>query len=720
MNLRASCLCVLLCVASASLVEAGDRVAFEVVGTKPLGATARAALARLNDQAAVPFGVVASPAHGAALTLYGGRLGGTADRELTARSFVSAFGDLFGIESGLTIDTTTIGTSRVDIRFARDGVSVDGAVLRVMLDAAGAVIGASSSAPQRSAPLGSFTRTFADSEAVARQQIAELRERHGKVAARAFISVPDAVYQATADGLLPCHRVGLVSVPPAEAYAVYVDARNGQVLRVLDEQRYGTGNYPFSGALVGFETGTAEGLVYSSLKNAIKGKANTKDLKNWAKAGLPDPVNLEVGFLVGAHVDIWDANDAYAVSAKGKYKSKPNGSEADLFDQANVYYQIEQFNAFLTKHLGTLEMEFSLPVIINNTPASLGEANAFFSPTTFPIDGHTIGFLSFDDLGAFFGDASEPDFCRDPTVVDHEYTHALLNFHATPFQDVLDSPTRAVGEAIPDFFAATYHDETGIGQYLEAVLGEGLARDLQDDDHFPQTTLDAMDLTGDLPEEHRNGEIFGSLLVDLSGAIGDVPALQTTFTSLPFMPVDMAAVGVDTLTAMNAVSATAEYFGQCAFALLASVAEQPHFGDIIGCATGRGLFGQESSALIVLVELEQTDGKAVYNSRFVAGTTEHRYYFRADQGRTLNVKIVGSGSGDVKPDFTITDDSGDPAAVTHNGIKKSSDGGRIVKEGEMVLNLALSSSVLSLPYYELTVTTEAGKEGKYKLTLSVE
>jgi hypothetical protein len=115
--------------------------------------------------------------------------------------------------------------------------------------------------------------------------------------------------------------------------------------------------------------------------------------------------------------------------------------------------------------------------------------------------------------------------------------HAWLFYEALDFSDVVDSPTRAVGEAIPDFFAVTHHGKTRMGEYLDQVIPIGSGRDLQDDDHFPETTQDAMSLTSSgLPEEDRSGEIFGSMLVDRRldtssqhglEAYGDGPAKQS-------------------------------------------------------------------------------------------------------------------------------------------------------------------------------------------------
>lgn len=122
--------------------------------------------------------------------------------------------------------------------------------------------------------------------------------------------------------------------------------------------------------------------------------------------------------------------------------------------------------------------------------------------------------------------------------------HAWLFYEALDFPDVLDSPTRAVGEAIPDFVAVTHHGKTRMGEYLDQVIPVGIGRTLQDDDHFLETTQDALSLTSSgLPEEHKSGEIFGSMLVnrrlDTSSQHGleaydDGPAKQSWFTGGPW------------------------------------------------------------------------------------------------------------------------------------------------------------------------------------------
>ena len=715
-------LLIALALAAATPTSSGDEPSkVDVRVAAPLRDDSFAALLRLNERADRPFAAVPAPGDGALISVWGGSWAGGDDAVDTAIRFLAGHGDLFGLDASWTAEATP-RRQRVDVAFRLDGVRVEGVGVRVMLDGDGAVRGASATRPGATTALGSFAVDAGTAESHARAEITRIRDERGLTVSRAFDLVhTERVYLATADGLVPSLRLQLRSSPIGESYVVTVDARDGSVERFVDAIRHGTGTYPFFGGTVEFETGKAEGKVFTSIKNAIKGKTSVKWLKGWAKKGVGSPADIEKGLLVGAHADIWDANDQNAFSPKGKFKFGPNGSDADLFDQTNVYYQVEGFNKFLTKIVGPLQIDFSLPIIVNTTPPSLDVANAFFDPSPFPAGGHVTGYLNFDDLGAFFGGAPQTDFARDPTVVDHEYTHALLFFEGTPFQDTVDYPTRAVGEAIPDFLAASHHKKKAIGQYLVSLFGDALGRDLQDDDHFPETTLDAMSITGDLPQEHRNGEIFGSMLVDLGGAIGREESIVLLFDSLGLMPADMAALGYGSVTAGNAVVATADYFGNCAFALVQGDAAGDFLGETIGCATARGIFGQASSTVAPILNLEAfEDGKEKYVSRFVAGATTHEYYFRAAQGRTLKVKVIGSKSGKVKPDFTITDDM-DNTATTHNGTKKTSEKGRIVEEGDIVLELALTASPAPTdPYYVLTVTTPADKEGKYKVVLDVD
>lgn len=681
-----------------------------------LSGDASESLAALNADATFAFAADAAPS-GFARVIHGGRIAfDRANPDAAARALLARHGRVFGFDEALEPIVTTPAGGRVHVRFSADGTEVTGVALRLVLDG-DALVAAAAERPGPAVRVGAFTLDSAAAITRARTHLAAERARIGRGGSPEFGTQAGATLLATADGLVAAWRVELTAPAAGEAWSVIVAGDDGAPLEVMELVRRGTGVYPLlNGQGVLFKTTKGVGRVFKSVDHAIGGVTKKVTLQDWAK-GVPAPVDVSKGLLISAHADVWDANAADPFEPSGEFLFDPFFSEqtADAFDAANMMHQIETFYRFLEKNLGPRASDLAIPIIVNfetNVP------NAFFSPTTFPIDGHTVGYMQFHDLKPFLDVTA--DFARDASVIAHEYVHAMLAFEGLGFNDTLDFPTRAVGEAIPDFFAVTYHDDHVIGRYLDAAFGPGFSRDLQDDDVFPDTTVDAMTLTvSGLPEEHRNGEIFGAMLVDLREALGDETAMQRVFSSIPLMPANMAAVGFPTYDINNAVEGTGVYFGLCAFALLQSDTKGKHVGEVIGAATTRGIYGSAASEILVAVNLEAlSKRKESFPARFLGGANTHAYVFRAQQGRKLKVKIVGDKGSGLLPDFTITDDQGNPAAVTHTKAKTVSADGRTVSEKGILLKLPLTADPdVSDPFYVITISSPSFTSGRYVLTL---
>jgi hypothetical protein len=269
-----------------------------------------------------------------------------------------------------------------------------------------------------------------------------------------------------------------------------------------------------------------------------------------------------------------------------------------------------------------------------------------------------------------------------------------------------------VNEAVADWFSLAFHKDTTIGRYIESIFGAGIARDLQDDDHFPETTIDAMVLTGDLPEEHRNGEIFGSFLMDVSEERGAAPIEVLLFDALPFMPHDTAAAGFPVVDANNAIDATEAFFSQCVAAFATSVYPGEDFNAIVAAAAARGIANVPGSLEAFGTDLELSpDLSARFASRFVRAGDVHEYFFQVDPSRTLSVTLKG-GKG-VVPDFTITDESGNPALT--ETLPKS-----VTKKGRLVKQTGLLPLLTALDLYKVTVSSPASDVGTYTLTLQAQ
>lgn len=671
-----------------------------------LAAEAGAALERLNAVAQVPFRARASRENGAALALVGGRfVADKGDASSAALGFLAAHGEIFGLPAGLEATTVVRGANplRVYVRYALDGVPIEGISAMVEVDQRGAVVAAQVRGGRGASALGAFDLDQIGAEWFALDELPKHRQRLGKLANYTG-DTPRAwrVWLAADGGLTPAYRVEFVSKRQGEAYSLYVDASSKRLLRIVDRAHSGTGNYPFFGNLVTFKTGSATCSTYTSMAKAIDAKASSKSMKDWS-LGVGAPVNLPKGFMAGARFDVFDDNGNDPFSTKGSFKFNPL-SQADAFDVANTGFEINSAYAHLKKNLGhDLGSNFAMPLLVNVKDTTL---NAFFTPSTFP-DGHTDGFMLFFDneqLGSV-----EADFSRDPSVVDHEYTHAWTHFEGENFEDPLDFPTRAANEAIADFFSLAKQKDTVLARYIEFIYTNiGIARDLQDDDHLVPVFNDAITLTqSGLPEEHRMGEVLGSFMTDLRVKIGTKKAMRMVYDALPFIPNDMATAGFPVVDANNAFDAVTSFFGDFAAGLLEAdlAAGGKNQGAIHGAAAARGVTNNVNAETAQLIDLASfSKGKLKIPSAFVVNGDEHFYAFEAPLNAKLSLTIAGKG--DVRPDFQFVFGTIDELAT-----KTVSDGGRKVAEKNIQL-------VDAGGIYAFTISN-AGGVGTYTLTLDI-
>lgn len=677
----------------------------------PLSAAAQERLDQCQDGAESPFRV-RTTADGRVRVLVGGLARGREiDRDLAARSFVTRHAALLGVDPTWTPVLDRPGSGdRAHFSFARDGLRIDGASVVLVqngVDVTGVAIGT----PPATATLGAFELSDGIAAGLARAALESIRRDRGLPPTVGFVTPQsERRWLATTDGLLPVVAVEESTPNHAEAYLLYIDARDGRLAAVRELVDHGTGFYPDFGNLVPFPTTKGEGRVFKSVSDARNGVAKKVSLPEVSK-GVPNILNK--GFAVSAHADTWDNNQQDPFATNLKFNFDPFGAypEFDNFDHANVLYQAESFYKHVDKAIGQdLATDFALPFLLNISDPN---PNAFFSATTFPVGNmHIVGWMGFFETQGFepFGDLS-----RDPTVVDHEYTHAWLAFEQLSFSSNLDEPPRAVNEAVADFFAVTHHKDTVIGRYADDVFPSlGIARDLQGAHHFPETTTFFMQpsesQTG-LPEEHGNGLIFGGLLVDIRNELGSKKAEKRLFQALPFMPRDMDDIAFGPVNAGNAVDATEAFMVACVAGLLDVVANPKESGVILGAATGRGLIGGATTSQIADVDLEQQKKrKFVFPSGVhLAGTTQS-FRFQADQGRKLKVTVVGEKGSSLQPAFTVVAVSGTPGAVTEKTSFTTKKSGRIATQ-QFKLNDPDGSS------YVINVFPVGAGTGAYALTL---
>jgi hypothetical protein len=686
--------------------------------TRPLDVAASVELERLNANAQTPF-TLARSSRGDALDLSGGaELAPGPTRAASTELWIAGHRALLSLppEFELQVDESTAWIGRARASFTHMGLPVLERYVTVTFDSLDRVRAVHAFAPRSSAELGAFLLTEDAALAAARDYAIEHMLALGRdLPASWRAPTSQQAWESTEGGLVPVWRVREFSQLGDEGFALDVDARNGALRRVRALTTHGSGKYPFFGNFVPFNTGTAKGVGFKDVPASLLGHVSNQSLKSWA-LGVPAPVSLPKGFLIGSHVEVVDANDLNLFASNGKFTTLALSGQ-DAFDQSNAYFQIEDNYAHLRKDLGfDLQSNFALPFVVNfksTTP------NAFFTQAAFP-DGHVDGFMLFFDLDPVVGPAG--DFSRDPTAVDHEYTHGWVHYEGEDFDGDLNFPTRAVGEAIADFYALAKQNDTFLGRYIDAVFPAlGIGRNLHDDDYFANTLADAIALTGDgMPEEHRSGETFGSLMTDVRLKIGAKNSERLWFAALAGMPNTMDEIGFPTVDATNAEEASADYFGTCVFALFDAASLLPAssrakaISAVLGAATARGVLGSDASTMGAVVDLSsQSKGKITIPSAFHDGGEAQTYFFSAPFGKKLAVKIQDASGSFVLPDFVVRGEQNEVGAVVHTHAKTFSGDHRTVGETNMLLSLPGNG------IYEIDLVSTNGAHGDYTLTLDI-
>jgi len=261
-----------------------------------------------------------------------------------------------------------------------------------------------------------------------------------------------------------------------------------------------------------------------------------------------------------------------------------------------------------------------------------------------------------------------------------------------------------------------------LGRYIDAVFPTlGIGRNLHDDDYLENTLADAIALTGDgMPEEHRSGETFGSLMTDVRLKIGAKSAEQLWYAALAGMPNTMDEIGYLTVDGTNAEEATADYFGACVFALFDAAALLPGSSAdkassaVLGAATARGVLGSDAATVGAVIELAtQKKGKITIPSGFHDGAQVQTYYFSAPFGKKLAVKVQDATGSPLLPDFAVRGAQDEVGAMVHTHAKTFSGDHRTVGETNILLSLPGTG------VYAIDLVSTIGTLGDYTLTLDI-
>ena len=581
-----------------------------------------------------------------------------------ALDFVARHGALFGV-----VPSVTLGEPRVMARFAGvtadaptsaralrlpqlvQGAALAGHGLTLEFDRQGEFVQAHGVVSEGAAALPAPSVSVSQAIDTALQHLASLGHSIGDLRAGPNASL---VARLAADGPHLLHSIEVVLRLGAQPFAVEVDAHDGSVFALRDLAQHGTGTFRSEGQQISFQTGTGKGTVYKSLKHAVASKPSTGKL---TEVGVQDVVMglAEDGFLFGRFLQVIDDTLSVAFSPTHTWTTGTDepASPADLtdpdapgqfFDHSNTYSWMTRTASYMEKVFGPLGTDYALPAIVNVE----GLLNAFYSGGDLGL-GHGPGFFAFGDADAKTGDFND-DLSRDPTVSSHEYTHGVVEKFLLAFGDNdLDTPPRALNEAVADYFAASFHKTPCIGPQFMAFLGQkldGLEGDcLRDLSEVRRMPLDLFDVLGEtnLPEEHEAGVIFGSTLYRVGMALkqkkGDLAIAGALFA----FPESTAEVGFPVVTVGNAQEAYQAYFGVALWALLDGIAEELPAGLVgkaLGAAMQLGAVGDADAGSWWLADLSD-GGKAGFKSELLPGISNHSLGIFVKAGQTITIKIKG-------------------------------------------------------------------------------
>ncbi len=510
--------------------------------------------------------------------------------------------------------------------------------------------------------------------------------------------------------------------------ALEVDAYSGVLLRVRENTTHGTGKFSYDDAISQFETGGGRGGVYKSVASALKQKNVKTTLKGVAMedahpALAPDgsltgryaQVVDDAGFIVISGAHDWIFDDASTKTVVGT-------AEYQVFDHVNTYSWLQRMGAYFSKRIGIFNANYTLLSYVNYGDGNNGYVNAFYSnsdPDGF--GGYEPGFFVFGEFSNVTGDPMD-DLSRDPTVVCHEYVHAVVDKEGVTLGDQgLDTPPRAVNEALADYFAASSLNTAAIGLVFSKFGGEVGTDGMPLRDLLTTRTLtdNLFDLVGQstlLPEEHVAGEIFAAALWKARRSLKAVPMDVLVFDSLPLWPLSTAEVGFPVVTPANAQAAYEAFYLAC-FEAMSSVLDdgtpkgRRKLAALMGPFMSHGIIAANASVVPVI---DATEGglKIGIKSEFMGSLDEHFIDFSLGVGQQVSVTIKGAKGTPVDFSFDNAPASGDdPAEFTASKPKTTNAAGTKASQKAILVNTART--------YRLTLSNTDASGGAYKLSIKV-
>ncbi len=665
------------------------------------------------------------------------------DARARSRAFLDAFGEAFGVTRDVELDDARDLSRRADgsTRHARMGQRVhgfefEGHGMTLRYDEQGDILSA---------------RGFVSDDA-ARLPPPVLDEGAGRTAALAGLGALGLTEFRT-DPVL--NRVGrLVDGSPRLLYridaipagsmvpiSVEVDAADGSVVRVFENVTHGSGTFLYDEDGAGplpleheFKTGTGKGSAYKNPAAALAAKDGLTSFKDLGKSDIVPGIAID-GMLNGRWGQVVDAPDggpipvAFAPDYVFEYGDDDPTTTGlievyNLFDHTNTYYWVQAAGRYMGKVYGSSPIDYSMPVFVNFDDAGDGYVNAFF--TSVDADegdtGFPPGYLLFGEFTEISFDVMD-DLSRDPSVVIHEYTHALVHGAGGVFgAGDLDSPERAVNEALADYGASTLLRDPLVGEVFAFHSGPDIAlfdealRDLESAVTLQDNLFDTPGFLPGWPEEHDAGEIFGAF------TWRSRTALKNKFTD-PLFLVDMldwpqssAEVGFPVLNAGNIQAAYEAFYSACVDSILAGILTAPgnlkkntkNAGKLLGAAMAHGLKGAPETGNHRFTVLEGEKLALAFNSEFLGSLDEHQIEFELAAGQQLSVSIKGDKQDATQVDFAFDDDLDD---FVYGKDKKVNAKGTLASQTKIEVAVA--------DVYTLSLSNVDANGGRYKLVFKV-
>jgi len=537
------------------------------------------------------------------------------------------------------------------------------------------------------------------------------------------------VARAVDGGIQLVQRVELL--PGRIPLAVELDALDGRVLGIVENTVHG-GTFVFDGESHPFLTGFGSGSAYTSVKNALAAAESTTVLKQLAIEEV-HPVAAPAGALVGRYCQVVDDSGDFVLSADLDFPFADDAlglvggvmPEYQLFDHVNTYAWLSWQGAWFSKLLGGFEGDTSVVAFVNFGDGDEGYPNAFYSAADPDGEGdYPEGFFVFGEFSNVTGDVMD-DFARDPSVVCHEYTHLVVDRAGHVFgQSDLDTPPRAVNEALADYAAAASLKNPGIGRVLAlhgaelGLVGDTL-RDLSEADTLEGDLFDTLGISTLLPEEHEAGEIFGAALWRARKALSPKRMDRLVFTTLDAWPQSTAETGHPSVDGENAAEAYGAYFGACFSALAAALddgspAGRRWAGRLLGAFMSHGLVGAPGTPGVPVHGFDATEGGLAlsWQGEFLDSLDEHVVDITLGSGQVLALAMTGAKGTTV--DFDLDDQPGvgdAPGELLATKPKLTNPAGTKVSQKSVIVNTART--------YRLTLSNPDSEGGVYKFSLKV-